>query len=284
MNRFLTLVVLLTLLLCDVKAQTTKPSTKKKVKLPPHTGYFDLNLQMGVPMQEYSTATQSLPFGFNFGYMHQPSRYVPLLIGGDFSYMSVGTNTIDRALTADITANGVLIDQLFIPLQFQINNNLITSHLKLRFLAPTKYVKPYIDGIGGFNYLWTGTQVFDRSQQQFFARNNNNDNGLITRNTQLQSFTYSAGAGTGLLFQLKPNFYLNVGVCYAFGGRANYYDNSQIQNWDIQLNTSGYNPNQTNGAFKDSDLYVDAIPKRSKTDMLLIQLGFSWNVVDGKYK
>jgi hypothetical protein len=77
--------------------------------------------------------------------------------------------------------------------------------------------------------------------------------------------------------------YLNLGVHYAFGGRANYYDNSQIQNWDIQLNTTGYNPNQTNGAFKDDDLTVDATPKRSKTDMLLIQVGLSWNVVDGKY-
>lgn len=275
--------LLITLLVLHSAAMAQSGSNNKKKKLPTHTGYFDINLQMGVPMQEYSTATSSLPFGFNLGYIHQTNRNIPLLIGGDFSYMSVGSKTINRTLTADITANGVLLDQLIIPLQFKINNNLLTSHLKLRFLSPTDYVKFYADGIGGFNYLWTGTEVYDRSDQQFFARNNNNDNGLISRKTQQQSFTYSAGAGGGFMFQLKPNMYLNVGVHYAFGGRASYYDNSQIQNWDIQLNTSGYNPNQTNGTFKDSDLYVDAIPKRSKTDMLLIQLGLSWNVIDGRY-
>jgi hypothetical protein len=279
MNKIATTFICLVLLTQFATAQTT--TSNKKPKLPPHTGYFDLNLLMGVPMQEYGTATSSLPFGFNFSYMHQPSRYVPLLIGGDFGYMSVGNKTINRTLTADITANGVLLDQLIIPLQFKINNNLLTSHLKLRFLAPTNYIKPYVDGIGGFNYLWTSTQVFDRSEQRFFARDN--DDGLISRKTQLQSFTYSAGAGGGILFQLKPHMYLNLGVHYAFGGRANYYDNSQIQNWDIQLNTTGYNPNQTNGTFKDDDLTVDATPKRSKTDMLLIQVGLSWNVVDGKY-
>ncbi len=275
--------VLLVVLILSSTVQAQNTPTNKKKKLPPHSGYFDLNLQMGVPMQEYSTATSSIPFGFSLSYLHQPSRYVPILIGGDFSYMSVGSKTINRNLTADITANGVLIDQLIIPLQFKINNNLLASHVKLRFLAPTKYVKPYIDGIGGFNYLWTGTEVFDRSNEQFFARNNNNDNGLISRKTQQQSFTYSAGVGGGIMFQLKPNMYLNLGVHYAFGGRASYYDNSQIQNWDIQLNTSGYNANQTSGTFKESDLYVDAIPKRSKTDMLLIQVGLSWNVIDGRY-
>lgn len=262
-------------------SQTT-PQNKKK-KLPPHTGYFDFNLQMGVPMQEYSTATSSLPFGFNLGYLHQPNRKIPLLIGGDLSYLSVGNKTINRTLSADITANGVLIDQLIIPLQFRINNNLLTSHLKLRFLSPTDYIKFYVDGIGGFNYLWTGTEVYDRSDQRFFTRNNNNDNGLISRSTQVQSFTYSAGGGGGLMFQLKGHMYLNLAVHYALGGRATYYDNSQIQNWDIQLNTSGYNPNQTNGTFKDSDLTVNAIPKRSRTDMLLIQMGLSWNVMDGRY-
>lgn len=281
-----TQLLLIALIACIGTASAQTNSNTKKKKLPVHTGYFDINLAMGVPMQEYSTATGSIPFGFNLGYLHQPNRKIPMLIGGDFGYLSVGSKTINRTLTADITANGTLIDQLNIPLQFRINNNLITSHLKLRFLAPTYGVKPYVDGIGGFNYLWTGTEVYDRSEQRYFARNNNNinnDNGLISRKTQVQSFTYSAGAGGGLLFQLRPNMYLNLGVHYAFGGTATYYDNSQIQNWDIQLNTTNYNPNQTNGTFKDADLDVNAIPKRSRTDMLLIQVGLSWNVVDWRY-
>ncbi len=251
----------------------------KELKRPHYTGYFDLNLNMGIPMQEYGTATTSIPFGFNLSYMHQPNRKVPLLIGGDLGYLGVGSKTNNRTLTSDITANGVLIDRLEIPLRFVINNNLLASHLKLRFLSPTEYVKVYIDGIGGFNYLWTATAVYDKSEQHYFTKNGQNDNGLIRRKTQLQSLTYSAGAGVGLLIQLEPNFFLNMAAHYAFGGRANYYDNSQIKNWNIGLNTSGYSPNQSGGTLTDSDLTVDATPKRSKTDMLLIQLGVCWNIL-----
>ena len=225
-------------------------------------------------MQEYRLATNSLPFGMNLSYVYQPSVKVPLGIGVNFNCLSVGSKTVDRALTADITANGILLDQLYIPLEFQIHNNIIATHLDGRFIAPTNVVKPYVDGLLGFNYLWTSTAVYDRSDKGYF---NADENGLITRKTQIDDFTYSVGAGTGVIIQIGRRSFINAGAHYLFSGIAQYYDRSQIKDWDIELNVSGVSQNAGQNTFEPGDMTYSAVPKKSKTDMLMIQAGFTFN-------
>lgn len=250
------------------------PIAKAKPKGPRSQTYGDLNLALGIPMYSFAETSTSTPFGLTFNVLHQPQVRVPILVGGGFSYLHAGGNRVNRNLTADITAGGILIDQLNIPLEFRMNNNILNGRFMLRFQAPGKYVKPYIDLLGGFNYLWTATSVYDRSPQRFFA--SDNENGLITRKTQESSFTWTAGFGVGTLIYLNSNLFLNLNASYLGGGWARYYDRNQIQNWDVQLNVGGIGANAGEGSFESNDLAINAIPKVSRTDMIAAQIGIGW--------
>jgi hypothetical protein len=254
-------------------AQNRPPA--RKPKGPTYGSWLSTNLSLSMPMNDYRASTGSIPFGLNVSWVYQPSVKTPLAIGLNLGFLSVGNKTIDRALTADITANGVLLDQLYIPLRFEIQNSIFQAHLNGRFIAPTNTVKPYIDGLAGLNYLWTSTSVYDRSEQRYFQTN---DDGLITKKTQEDDITYSVGAGGGLMIQLGRKTHLNIGAHYLFGGTAQYYDRSQIEEWDIQLNVSGVGQGSGQGTFEPGDLTYGAVPKRSRTDMLMMQAGLTFNL------
>jgi hypothetical protein len=253
------------------------PSTKQAPKKRSIT-YGDLNLSMGIPMINYKETTTSLPFGGTFNVIHQPTSYSPVLFGGGFTYLHAGGQRLNRTLSADITANGLPIPgfpPLVIPLQFRMNNHIINGHGMVRIQGPWKTVKPYIDILGGFNYLWTSTAVYDNSPQRYFATTN--DDGLIDRQTQISSFTWSAGFGAGVYIYLNEEIYLNLNASYLGGGWAKYFDRNQVRSWDVQLNTS-FNGNPEPGSLNADNINVNTIPKNSRTDMLYAQLGLGLNL------
>ncbi len=263
------------LLSATLIAQPNNNTNNRNAQRGPRSATWgDLNLALGIPMYSFAETSSSIPFGLTFNVLHQPQLRVPFLIGGGFTYLHAGGNRVNRNLTADITAGGVLIDQLNIPLEFRMNNNILNGRFMLRFQAPTRFVKPYIDLVGGFNYLWTATSVYDRSPQRFFAHDN--DDGLITRNTQESSFTWTAGFGVGTYIYLNSNLYLNLNATYLGGGWARYFDRNQIQNWDVQLNVGGIGAGAGEGSFESNDLAINAVPKVSRTDMIAAQVGIGF--------
>lgn len=231
--------------------------------------YLDLTLTMGIPMAEFAETTSSLPFGFSMKYNHQPSVKLPFLYGLGFSYLSAGSKSIQETETINIYAGGVIIDQFQIPLEFAIRNQIINGHLNFRIQGNNPIVKPYIDFLGGFNYFWTNTTLYDRSGQNFF---DTDDRNRIFQKTQLGNFTWSAGSSVGVSAHLKNATFLNVSAGYLFGGRLNYYDKNQIEDWDISINANNQNP--SNGSYDSNNVTnTSALAKRSKTDMLLVQAG-----------
>jgi hypothetical protein len=272
------LILVLLLSITSVFSQNNSTNGKKQPPKPRSSTYCDFNLTMGIPMYMFSDVSSSLPFGFSLNVLHQPRSYVPILFGGGITYLNAGGNRLTRTLTADITAGNVLIDQIVMPLEFRINNNIINGHAMVRFQGPWKVVKPYIDLTGGFNYLWTTTAVYDLSDERYFAANNNNDDGLITRKTQVNDITWAAGFGAGMYIRLNPAMYLNLNAHYMGAGWAQYYDRNQIKDWDIQLNVSGVGANPESGAFQSDDLSLSGIPKNSRTDMLYAQLGLGFSL------
>jgi hypothetical protein len=266
MIRFFSLIILA----CSSVLVVAQPVNKKKPA--PKFGsatYGDFSATLGIPMYSFAETSTSKPFGVNFNIIHQPTTRVPVLFGGGFAYLHAGGNRVNRVLTADITAGNLLIDQLSIPLEFRMNNHIINGHAMVRFQAPGKYFKPYIDIVGGFNYLWTGTEVYDRSPERFFTTE---DNGLITRKTQESSITWAAGFGAGAFIYLNSNLFLNINATYMGGGWAKYYDRNQVSNWDVQLNVNGSSDVQS-GSLGDDALNVSAFPKNSRTDMIYAQIG-----------
>lgn len=254
----------------------TNPAPKQPPKKRSNT-YGDFNLSMGIPMYNFKETTTSLPFGGTFNVLHQPSNHIPLLFGGGLSYLHAGGQRIDKVLTAEFTSNGVPIPgfpPLYIPLEFRMNNHILNGHAMVRFQAPLRYIKPYLDILGGFNYLWTNTSVYDNSPERYFTTTN--DNNLIDRRTQLSSFTWSAGFGAGFYIYLNEETYLNFNASYLGGGWARYFDKKQVQSWDVDISLSSQTPSE--GSLNADNINVNTIPKYSRTDMLYAQLGLGVNL------
>jgi hypothetical protein len=245
-------------------------NTNKNAIANKSANYLDLTLTMGIPMAEFGETTSSLPFGFSMKYNHQPNVKLPFLYGLGFSYLWAGSKSVQETETINITAGGVIIDQFQIPLEFAIRNQIINGHLNFRIQGNNPIVKPYIDFLGGFNYFWTNTALYDRSGQNFF---DTDDRDRIFQKTQLGNFTWSAGSSVGVSAHLNKATFLNVSAGYLFGGRLNYYDKNQINDWDISINA---NQSPSNGSYDSNNVTnTSALAKRSKTDMLLVQAGIS---------
>ena len=249
-------------------------NTNKNTIANKSANYLDLTLTMGIPMAEFASTTSSLPFGFSLNYLHQPTTQLPFLYGGGFTYLSAGTNTINKTLTADITLGSVLIDQLRIPLEFNIRNQIVNGHLMMRIQGNHSIVKPYLDLLGGFNYFWTGTTLYDRSAENYF---DTDDKDRIFHKNQLSRITWSAGAGLGVCAKLNKSTFLNLGATYMLGGKLDYFDRNQINEWDIELNSSTVlSQNDKEGSLNSNNISVDALPKRSLTNMLFAQAGVTF--------
>lgn len=266
-------------LLCSlhIQAQPKPMSSPKKVVNSSSRNYLDLAFTMGFPLEGFDKSTTSLPAGFTMNFLHQPNKQSPFAFGGGFTFLNSGNKTIDRTLTANITSGTTFIDQLNIPLQFRINNQILNVHGMVRLQGTGSTFIPYLDVLGGFNYLWTGTALYDKSDQNYFqSSNNNNHEDRIYRKTQASDICWSGGAGIGIIARLNDAILLNIGASYMLGGKADYFDKEQIANWDIQLDASALNAGANSGALNGDDVSINSLPKHSVTTMAFANLGVTF--------
>jgi len=248
----------------------SKMMTRKKGPSASMQNFLDLTLTMGVPMDDFASTTTSLPFGLSCNYLFQPSSKVPFLFGGGLTYLSAGSKDIKKDLTADITLGTTLIDQLVIPLEFSINNQIVNGHAQIRIQATNDIVKPYLDILGGFNYFWTSTTLYDRSTQNYFQTD---DKDRIFHKTQVSDIAWSGGAGVGVMARLSSTVYLNLGANYMLGGKLDYFDKEQISQWNIELNSSALTSTNNEHQLGSDDVNIQALPKHSVTTMLFANAG-----------
>lgn len=148
-------------------------------------------------------------------------------------------------------------------------NTIIGGNLSLRVQAPTQFVKPYAEGLIGFNYFGTNTSVYDESEEFYLSEA---DNPLITSSNQNSDWTYSFGGAAGMLIQINESIFIDVRAAYRLGGNAQYYVEDDIEDWELVFNTIPTEPDD----FEDDDLSISAIPKESKTDMIVGTIGLTF--------
>ena len=276
MLRYFTALLLLTASSTFLHAQVgSKMMTRKKGSASSSANYLDLTLTMGIPMEEFGETTSSLPFGLTVNYLYQPTSKLPFLFGGGIAYLSAGSKNIKKTLTADITLGNTLIDQLNIPLEFSIRNQIINGHALVRVQGRHTTVKPYLDLIGGFNYFWTSTTLYDRSTQNYFQTD---DNDRIFHKTQISDIAWSGGAGVGLMVRVSSAVLINLSANYLVGGKLDYYDKNQIGLWNIELNSSALAQTSNDDKFGSGDIDVNAIPKTSISTMLFANAGICFSM------
>jgi len=168
----------------------------------------------------------------------------PALIGLDFGYMNYGIERRSEPFSTTIPDVRVNV---------RTTNDIILTHLLLRMQPEDGAVRPHVDGLFGFKYLFTNTRIEDRSSRDPIASSVNFDD-----------FALSFGVGGGFdirLAQPSPRsdgqpsvraVYLNLGARYLFGEEAEYLRRGSIER-------------------TDDGLVFDV--RRSRTDLLTFGLG-----------
>jgi hypothetical protein len=111
------------------------------------------------------------------------------------------------------------------------SNNILFSHLLLQARGSSGPVQPYVEGLLGFNYLWTETKIEDIDDY---------DDEEIASQTNFDDFAWSYGGGFGLLIKLatfdmdegdakEGKLFLDLKVRYLYGSEAEYLKEGSIK-------------------------------------------------------
>ena len=206
-----------------------------------------LSFLMGVPLGEFRDNTDRLGFGGSvFGGLRIGAS--PVVFGVDLGFLVYG-RSVDTVPFSSTVGPRVQVEVV-------TTNNIVEPHLVLRLQPADGQVRPYLDGLFGFKYLFTETRV--RDEDRF-------DDEDIASTTNFQDLAVSGGIGGGLdvrVYRGGPKqdvrtVSVHLGVQYLLGGRAEYLAEGPLED------TNG------NGELDDSELNV----QRSTTPLLQPQIG-----------
>lgn len=163
----------------------------------------------------------------------------PILVGIDLGGVVYGSETRKLTLLPEVPDVRVNVTT---------TNNIFMTHLLVRAAPRRGLVRPYVDGLIGFKYLFTDTTI------DLDSENNN------PSETNLSDSTLSYGFGGGLQVRLNPHprrleVLLDGRVRYLRGGRADYLKEGSIR--------------RENGA-----VFFDVL--RSRTDIVTAQVGVTF--------
>ena len=185
----------------------------------------NIGLMLGVPQGEFRDNVSRPGFGIDLfgGLAFEPS---PLVIGLDVGFLLYGRDTSRRPFSPTIPE--VTVD-------VETTNNILQSHFVVRMQPPAGTVRPYLDGLVGFKYLFTQTTI--RSERR-------TDQEPIAQSTNFDDFAWSYGVGGGVDIPIhrpspvsdeqaqQPSIRsveLHVGAKYLFGTEAEYLQEGSIE-------------------------------------------------------
>ena len=211
-----------------------------------------INFIFGIPQGEFRDNVDRFGYGIGGHLAYQPNDV--FAIGGALGILSYGNQT--RQEPFSYTIPDVTVD-------VTTSNNFLFGHIIAQIGAPIGYVKPYIEGHFGFNYLWTDTKIE--------SNESSDSDGEIATSTNFEDFTFAYGTGGGLMVNLYENkyskkllhhnknnreldkVYIDIKTIYTFGGTAEYLKEGSIH--------------------RDGNGTVEYDISKSKTDLLTVQVG-----------
>jgi hypothetical protein len=192
---------------------------------------------VGVPQADFRNEINraGLGIGLTGGYQFPRS---PVQVGAKFGFMNYGIDRRNAPLSTTIPDITVRVENQY---------NIVQGHGYMRLIPPTGPFRPYMEGLAGFNYLFTQTAIYERGS---------NEEKLTDTNFDDTAFSYGLGGGFKVLLYADAgsNMYLDMRANYMFGNSATYLKKGSI-------------------TVENGQAYYDAY--RSATDMLLLQVGVS---------
>lgn len=207
-----------------------------------------INLQVLAPQNEFKESIDATGIGVNLqGLYRFPES--PFGLGLDFNFNNFGRDTRDEPISSTIPDLRVRVENEY---------NLIQGFLVAKVQPQDGVLRPYAEGLAGFNYFYTQTSIENRGNQS--------DEPIAT-DTNFEDWAFAWGGGGGVMIRVfdrrnSVNYngenpvaagYINLGVRYLNGSEAEYLRKGSIQ--------------VSNGS-------VTYDTFQSRTDMLVFQLGF----------
>ena len=178
------------------------------------------NFSLGFPQNGFRDNVDQIGYS-GVGHFAYNFRNSPFLVGISLGILVYGSETREEPFGPTIP--DVVVDVV-------TRNNIFLCHFLFRVQPPKGTVRPYLDGLIGFNYLFTDTSV---KSQRF-----DEDNPIASSN-MYNDIAFSYGAGGGMMIQVlskkrdsrKGSFamYIDMAVRYLKGGRAEYLKEGSIR-------------------------------------------------------
>jgi hypothetical protein len=207
---------------------------------------FGLGLMMGAPAGDFrdnvkfsAGLTGHLDFGLGRS---------PISIGAEGTYLWYGSDS----------RNVPLVGLPDLAVGVDISNEMFLLHGRVRAQRPQGRMRPYVDGLVGFNYISTSTSV-DAKDTCIYTGTATycSDDGDSITNLDDVALSVGAGAGVQLGFGVSPHpLRLDLSLRYLYGGKAEY-----LTKGDIRWQEAGLAILQ---------------PRQSRTDMLIVNVGLTW--------
>lgn len=232
-----------------------------------------LALTFGLPQNDFKQNTDAVGFGGDLSFAFPFQKGVPIYLGGDINYMVYGRNAEDQDLTAEIVANGQVIDELIIPLRIVNTNSIFGTHLFMRAVAPFELIQPYVEGLIGFRYISTNTKILDRSPDGRWSDDDDDDN-VISRKTVLDDWIFSYGYGGGFMIKVGPGVFVDLRADFFKGQRAQFYDGNDTESWTVEFTGDNYDSDTVSG----DQLSYENRPRESTTDLLVLKFGVAFKI------
>jgi len=186
-----------------------------------------LNLSVSVPQGEFADQTDAIGIGGNLHFLYQLPA-TPVALGINLGFMNYGSETRSEPFSTTIPDVKVRVTN---------SNNLGSGHLVARIQPPNAVFKPYVEGLFGFNYLYTDTKIQD---DDVF-----DDDDDVASSTNFEDWTSSMGVGIGFRFKMTTirdenatpigGLFLDIGTRYLFGGDAEYLKEGSIRRDGAQV-------------------------------------------------
>lgn len=210
----------------------------------PKTEQFQAGIYFlsGLPQQEFADNVDKNAYGLAIDGFYSPPRS-PLAIGLEFGFANYGREVRRERFSTTIPD---------VTVRVETSNNMVHGNLILRMQSTGRDIRPYADGLIGFNYIYTETKISD-------ADDPSED---VASSTNLDDAVFVYGGGGGVMVRVyssksgKPwSMYLNGGARYMAGGEAQYLKKGSIRR---------------SGGVVTYDI------TRSKTDLLAVHVGLTF--------
>lgn len=207
--------------------------------------HASIDFTLGSPRGEFGQNVDRAGLGGS-GYFAYKFKNSPFSAGVSVAVLVYGSETRPELLDAAIPE---------VEVDVTTRNYILNCHFVFRVQPPAGDLRPYVEGLAGFHYLWTETGVYDQGCC----------NERIANSVNQSDIAWSFGAGCGVMWKVyaPPNredrnpfaVYIDLGARFLKGGRAEYLREGSMYQ-------------------EKGQLVYDV--KMSKTDLITARLGLSF--------